>query len=279
MARILIAGCGDLGASLAADFVAKGHMVSAIRRTGSDFPDSVMGITGELTTLKDDQLPDVELIFLIMTPQGRTESAYRSAYYHTAQRLISRYQKQTTLPNVIFVSSTSVYGQNNGEWIDDTTPPSPTTSTAHVLVETEHILSNAFPSTSVRCSGIYGPGRFRLLQKTVAGDAWENNSWTNRIHRDDVVSALIVLAEQVLAGKTLPESVIATDLTPVSMWEVKLWLATSLNVEPAINNTMSFVPESGKRIQGQYLDSLGWKPNYPSYVVGYQTLLVEFQSK
>ncbi|NLQ17221.1 NAD-dependent epimerase/dehydratase family protein [Marinomonas sp. M1K-6] len=278
MAKILIAGCGDLGSGLAAELVINGHEVTGIRRTKAQFPDGVVGITGDLLDMNDERLPDVDMVFLIMTPNGRHEDAYRLAYFETAQVLIRRYHARDAQPKVFFVSSTSVYGQSQGEWIDEMTPAQPASVTAQILFDTEQSLAAAFSSVAVRCSGIYGPGRFRLLETVLSEKDWGANSWTNRIHRDDVVSALVLLAKGALAEKPLPEQVIVTDQTPVSMWEVKLWLATCLGANVTVNSGEGFVPTSGKRIQGQYLLSQGWQLKYPSYVAGYHELLREFNA-
>ncbi|ETX12077.1 epimerase [Marinomonas ushuaiensis DSM 15871] len=278
MAHVLIAGCGDLGSGLATELIKQGHQVSGIRRTKLDFPHGVQGITGNLVEMSDDVLPDVDVVFLIMTPNGRNEHAYRAAYFDTAQVIIRRYQTMAKPPRVFFVSSTSVYGQSQGEWIDESTPAQPQSATANILLETESSLAAVFQSVAVRCSGIYGAGRFRLLEKVESEEGWGPNSWTNRIHRDDVVSALVTLTGHALEERSLPKQVIVTDQTPVSMWEVKLWLATCLGVKVAVSNIHDFTPNSGKRIQGQYLLSQGWKPRYPSYVSGYQALLREYKS-
>lgn len=279
MAKILIAGCGDLGSGVATELVAQGHSVTGIRRTKSDFPVGVEGITGDLVDMSDDMLPDVDVVFLIMTPNGRTESAYRAAYFDTAQTLIHRYKSVATPPKVFFISSTSVYGQSQGEWIDETTLAQPASATANVLLETEQSLAAAFSGVSVRCSGIYGSGRYRLLETVLSESDWGVNSWTNRIHRDDVVAALVLLANCALSKKQLPAHVIVTDQTPVSMWEVKLWLATCLEARVAVSSNEGFVPTSGKRIQGKYLLSQGWCLQYPSYVSGYHELLREFKGQ
>lgn len=277
MAKILIAGCGDLGSGVAEALVAQGHTVTGIRRTQPDFPEGVTGLTGDLLTMEDTSLPDVDLVYLIMTPQGRSETAYRAAYFETAQVLIRRYATTATPPTVFFVSSTSVYGQNQGEWIDDATPAQPSSATAKVLLEAESALSMSFSCVTVRCSGIYGPGRFRMLEKVQSEAPWEANSWTNRVHRDDVVSALVLLARLAINAERLPEHVIVTDQTPVSMWELKLWLATCLGAKVMAGSGEGFAPISGKRIQGEYLLSKGWQPKYPSYVAGYHELIDEFQ--
>lgn len=278
MAKVLIAGCGDLGTGLAIELLAQGHSVTGIRRTKKHFPDGVIGITDDLVEMNDDALPEADIVFLIMTPNGRNEEAYRAAYFDTAQVLIRRYNNRAKQPKVFFVSSTSVYGQSQGEWIDETTSAQPTSATAKVLVETEQSLAAAFSSVAIRCSGIYGPGRFRLLETVLSEKEWGANSWTNRIHRDDVVSALVLLANSALSEKTMPEHVIVTDQTPVSMWEVKLWLATCLGAKVAVSSGEGFAPASGKRIQGQYLLSQGWRLQYPSYVAGYHELLREFNA-
>lgn len=277
MANILIAGCGDLGTGLAKDLVAKGHQVTGIRRNGTLFPEGVEGITGDLRALPNEALPDVSLIFLIMTPNERSEAGYRQAYYDTAQVLVRRYQHSINPVKMVFVSSTSVYGQNQGEWIDEQSPAQPSSVTAKVLIETEALLQQAFTCVSARCSGIYGPGRFALMKKVMTEQAWGANSWTNRVHRDDVVSALLLLAELLLEDQDVPAHVIVTDQTPVSMWEVKLWLATNLKVAIKASLEEGLAPQSGKRILADYLHHHGWQRHYPSYVAGYRKLLIDFQ--
>ncbi|AEF56486.1 NAD-dependent epimerase/dehydratase family protein [Marinomonas posidonica] len=277
MAKVLIAGCGDLGTGLAKDLVSQGHQVTGIRRSGTEFPEGVEGITGDLRELSDDVLPDVALIFLIMTPNERSEAGYRQAYYETAQVLVRRYQHSISPVKLVFVSSTSVYGQNQGEWIDEQSPAQPNSVTAKVLIETETLLQQTFTCVSARCSGIYGPSRFALMKKVMKEQAWGANSWTNRVHRDDVVAALLLLAELILTDQDMPAHVIVTDQTPVSMWEVKLWLATSLKVAIKANLQEGLAPQSGKRILADYLRNQGWQLAYPSYVAGYRKLLIDFQ--
>ncbi|MEL0635233.1 NAD-dependent epimerase/dehydratase family protein [Marinomonas sp. TI.3.20] len=276
--RILIAGCGDLGAGIAPYFIERGDRVYGIRRSGTVFPQGVQGITGDITELEDDKLPEVELIFLIMTPANRSPEGYRAAYYNTAQRLIQRYQ--ATQPQIIFVSSTSVYGQSQGEWIDSETVPKESKATASILLETETALAKVLPSIAVRCSGIYGPGRYRMLTKVMSDEVWEANSWTNRVHRHDVVRALCHLAENALSGVVLANHYNVTDDTPVSMWEVKLCIAKLLGVEANIpNDVNAFIPQSGKRIDNRALKETGFCFDYPSYVSGYLELVKSYQDE
>lgn len=278
MKKVLVAGCGDLGRGVAEYFVQQGAEVIGIRRTGIEFPAGVFGITGDLTQLAADAWPDADLLYLIMTPQERGEAAYHNAYVATAQAVVNAYQGRPS-PQVIFVSSTSVYGQNQGQWVDDDSVAIPASATACKLIEAEQTLSQGLKSTAVRCSGIYGPGRFGLLRNLQKGEPWSANQWTNRIHRDDVVSALCFLGEKALEGDSLPETIIATDAQPTTMWEVKLWLSVRLNITPPLPDNIAFAdyfPLKGKRIIAQQLKQLGWLPQYPSYALGYEGILQHF---
>ncbi|BFM50197.1 NAD-dependent epimerase/dehydratase family protein [Marinomonas sp. THO17] len=272
MAKICIAGCGDLGSGVASLLLSDGHQVTGIRRTGTSFPNGVSGITGELRTLPAALLPEADLVFLIMTPSERSEQGYRSAYYETAQAIVERYQNAPQEPIIVFVSSTSVYDQQY-ELITEQTQAQTNSPTASVLLATEALLAEHFSSVAVRCSGIYGPGRYALLKKVQSEQSWGDNSWTNRVHRDDVVSALYKIAQLALDQQALPEHIIVTDQTPVSMWEVKLWLASLLGAKVKIDANDGFMPKSGKRIQADYLLQQGWQPVYPSYVAGYRELV------
>ncbi len=277
--HILIAGCGDIGSSIAITLVKKGYQVNAIRRAGTCFPQGVQGITGNLTQLSDEKFPNVDLVVLIMTPQEHSEAAYRVAYYDTAQHIISRYKSAQT--PVLFVSSTSVYGQNKGEWISEKTPlEEPKSATSRCILDAEQILADMLPSVAVRCSGIYGPGCYHMLTKVMSGETWGQNSWTNRVHRDDVVAALLHLAQKSLNGELLAKHYNVTDNTPASMWEVKLCITNLLGVPASIpDNAKAFLPLSGKRVSNRALIETGFCFRYPSYVTGYLDLVKQYQNE
>lgn len=282
MTKVLIAGCGDIGSRLATNLVERGHSVTAIRRQGTVFPKGVSGITGDLVTMALNDLPDVDIVFLIMTPQGRTAERYKEAYLLTAQKLVDRYQQDITQtqPKVFFVSSTSVYGQNSGEALSEKEIAQPKSPTASVLMEAETLLASHLSATSVRFSGIYGPGRLRLIESIAKQEPWAANQWTNRIHRDDCVGLLTFLADLHIEGKTLERVYIGTDCSPVSQWEVKLWIARQLNVEPSLPEELGvkgFLPVSGKRLSNAAVIEVGYQFLYPSYVLGYDALLEEYR--
>lgn len=288
MSSILIAGCGDLGSGLATKLVEQGHDVHAIRRATNTFPKGVKGILGDICELPEAAFPKVDLVYLIMTPQGRTQDAYEAAYLATSQRLSEVYQKLATQdgPHIFFISSTSVYGseQDGCLGLDETTQALPSSVTGKVLHQAENVwLEGSLDHSVVRFSGIYGPGRNRTLDKIAQGQGFSAaNQWTNRIHRDDCVASLFFLGQAKLAGSKLASIYIGTDQAPVSQWELVNWIAAHMEVEQEINSELSLsdmIPAKGKQLSSNALQSLGYQFIYPSYVQGYQTLLKDYLSK
>ena len=149
----------------------------------------------------------------------------------------------------VFVSSTGLYGDTGGEWVDEATPPEPDGFSGRRLLEGERLLVDraaALGSRSrdrprprpfrpgarpvvVRFGGIYGPGRTRLIDQVRAGEARSLDgppTWTNRIHRDDCAG---VLAH--LLGLPSAETVyVGVDTEPATRCEVLRWIARRLGV-------------------------------------------------
>ena len=96
-----------------------------------------------------------------------------------------------------FTSSTSVYAQTDGSWVDESSLAEPTRETGKILRETEEIVLRA-GGIVARVAGIYGPGRSFLLRKFLAGEAVidrERDRFLNQVHRDDIASAMLLLMQ------------------------------------------------------------------------------------
>ena len=151
---------------------------------------------------------------------------------------------------VFFVSSTSVYGQRDGAWIDETAPLQPRGFAGESLVAGERrVLASPIPATVVRFAGIYGPGRGWLVKRARAGACCvgEPPKFTNRIHRDDCAGVLAHL----IAREWLDDVYIGVDDAPVEECEVLEWLADRLGA-PAprrVRSGEAAAQGSGKRWQ------------------------------
>lgn len=77
---------------------------------------------------------------------------------------------------LLFVSSSSVYEQKDGEWIDETAPAEANAYSGRLMLEAEQVaLDSGIPASRVRLTGIYGPGREWLLTQVRRGTEWRSS--------------------------------------------------------------------------------------------------------
>jgi nucleoside-diphosphate-sugar epimerase len=167
--KLLILGCGDIGLRLVRQLSADHYLIQGVRRREipHGFPNFTW-VTADLyqpssiSAILKASTPDV--ILVTMTPDDRSDHAYKKAYVDTCQSLIENLRLLQQKPRLIlFVSSTSVYVQDDGSWIDELSVTEPKTFSGQRLLEAETLLRTSdLPVLIVRFSGIYGPGRTRL---------------------------------------------------------------------------------------------------------------------
>ncbi|MDT8449667.1 MAG: SDR family NAD(P)-dependent oxidoreductase [Wenzhouxiangellaceae bacterium] len=267
---LLIAGCGDLGIRLAERV--PGWQVHGLRRNVARLPGTIMPEAGDLnrpeTLARLDRYWDA--VIYTATPSGRGVEGYRSAYVDGLARLLDRVET----PRLIAVSSTAVYGQDGGEWVDEDSPTEPSAFNGEILLEYEQLARGA-GGTALRFSGIYGPGRDFLIRKVRAGGVEcrrEPAVWTNRIHAEDCAAALAHL----LALDQLPPVLIGSDQRPAPRWQVLSWLAEQLGADPPVevaDGEAGRKISQGKRVSAARLFATGFALQYPDYRAGYEELL------
>jgi nucleoside-diphosphate-sugar epimerase len=275
MAKILIVGCGKIGSKLAAVLSTKGHDVTGLKRNPPlSAPYPICYIAADIDSLTDlaDLDSDFTEAFFIVSPDGSTEQSYRAVYETGLNNLLTR------LPDThwIIVSSTSVYGQTQGEWVNENSIAEPGNITSCLIRQAEQRLMALSPANIVvRFSGIYGPGREYLLRQAMQSPAIQHTPpyFTNRIHQQDCVGVLAFLLEQRLAGKTLAQCYLASDDDPAPMWEVMTWLADHLHCSPPVIKAVDTNPGMNKRCSNARLKALGYQFQYPGYKDGYLELI------
>ena len=274
--KILFAGCGDIGtrsaSRLAADFDCFG-----LKRNPQTLPDFISPLAGSMTDL--DLMVEVlnqgfDVLVATLTPDGFTPEAYQRAYVDSAKTLASAMTLATSVPKlVIWVSSTSVYGHCNGGWVDEQSPTTALSFSGKLLLEAEQQIT-ALPCATVivRFSGIYGPGRTRMLDQIIAGKGRpaQPEQWSNRIYSEDCAGVLAHLVRAFDAGKELEELYIATDCAPVTQHHLRIWLAQQLEVELKDEIVEQ---KAIRRCSNQRLLDSGYEFLYPSYKEGYQSLI------
>jgi nucleoside-diphosphate-sugar epimerase len=267
MKRLLIAGCGDLGIRLAATLDADQWQVTGLRRNADVLPDGISAVGANL--LKPETLKAVAAhwdgLVYQATPGERSPAGYRQAYVEGLANIL----EQTRPDRLIFVSSTAVYGQDQGQWVDEDSETVPAAFNGRVMLEAER-LALAAGASVVRFSGIYGPGRDYLLRLVGSGQARcraEPPQWTNRIHADDCARVLA----HVLDHDNPAPVYCASDSMPVSRCDVLGWLAEQLKVAaPARDDEGA---GQGKRVSNQRLLASGYDFLYPDFKSGYGAML------
>ncbi len=275
---VLIAGCGDLGTEVGLRFVARGWRAIGLRRSAHLLPDALVPLAGDLTgdlTAAVDRLPSsIEAAVITPAADERTPAAYRAAYVDGLTNVLDHLDDSERTPaRLLAVSSTAVYGVDDGSDVDEDTPTDPTSPTGAVLVEAEQVLHRRRPDAiSLRLAGIYGPGRTRLIDRVRAGDAVlpDPPSLSNRIHRDDAAAAIVHL---LTATETPAPVYLGVDDAPVDRGEVLAFLATELGLPRPPTGPDRSTRGGDKRCRNDRLKATGFRFTYPTYREGYRAIL------
>jgi len=279
MAKILIVGCGAIGLDLGNYLIAKGHTIIGLKRNP---PISNVikfnFFAADIASARDLQYldTDFEQVFFIVSADDRSEQNYRNLYEIGLNNLLNKFERNNKPPTWLFVSSTSVYGQSQGEWVDENSLAQPDNACSQLIRRAELRLMNLkLENTIVRFSGIYGPGRESLIRMAKHSPAIQQSPpyYTNRIHHQDCVRVLAYLLEQRLAGITLESCYLASDDNPAPMWEVMSWLARQMHCKAPVTKKVSNENSMNKRCTNRRLKDLGFQFQYPSYKEGYQELI------
>ncbi len=276
--KILFLGCGDIAQRTVTQLPDQ-YQCFGLRRNPENLPSAITPLRGDVTDYR--QLEQVlsenfDILIATLTPDAFTEQAYRSAYLESAkalQRALAAVDRQPK--GVIWVSSTSVYGDAKGAWVDESSPADPQTFSGRILLAAEEVIRQLpCSNTLVRFSGIYGPGRAKMINQVLdrKGRPPEPKQWSNRIHSDDCAGVLAHLIGLLAESQVLQPLYLASDSKPVTQHNLRRWLANQLGVE--------LEEEAGnmgpvRRCSNRELLRSGYQFKYPSYREGYLSLLSE----
>ncbi len=196
MSSVLIAGCGYVGQRLARRLQADdGAMVHALVSSPVSVEplqgqySSIAAIDLDRTVSADTLLPTAAQIYYFIPPpaEGKHDSRL--------PRFLGLLEQEHLPQRILLISTSGVYGNCNGEWIDETRPVAPAVERAQRRLDAEQQLQrwareHGVETVILRVAGIYGPGRLPLarLRKGLPMVAETDAPWTNRIHVDDLVT-------------------------------------------------------------------------------------------
>ncbi len=267
--RILIIGCGYVGQPLGQALTNAGHEVHGVRRT--DF--AAEGITPHALDITApnafDALPrDFDWVINTVSSARGDAKTHCAVFVDGTKNLLDWLGDSSA--RVLFTSSTSVYPQTDGGWVDETSP-----ANGPVLREAEKLFLNAPQAATVlRVAGIYGPERGFLFRQFLKGEAVLTEGgarWINMIHRDDVISAILAALE------LAPGIYNVADDEPVTQHEFFEWLAQRLNkpMPPKGEAVSRKRVATSKRVRNAKLKAAGWQLQFPTFRDGYENLIRE----
>ena len=216
-----------------------------------------------------------DFILYSLSADEQSEKSYRRNYVEGLKQVIKSIKYINNFQHLFFVSSTSVYGDNNDQFIDEFSETSPKNFRGTILLEAENLLNTVkFNSTVLRLSGIYGSGRNYMIKLSQDAESWPKvDRWTNRINEDDAANFIIFLLNQCLQGEIPEKLYLLTDKEPVTLFRLLNWIRQNLNLKNNINITSD--PILGKRLRSSIIPSLKFEYKYPTYKQGYKELIQE----
>lgn len=271
---ILAAGAGYLGRAILEKLQLDGQRTIAWVITAASAQrlksEGIEAMPCDITDLRSVEYARKQLaeqtravICCVTTPRGGGEAAYRATYLEGVRNLTNAFD---CVP-VVFVSSTSVYGQTDGEVVDETSPTSPLAATSKILLEAEAIVLHA-KGIVVRLAGLYGENRSVLLQKFLNGTARIESGGgrvLNQIHRDDAAMAIAMLTQRAASVSGIFN---VADDSPMTQSEFYKRLADLLGRPMPPEGPRDPNKRRGwtsKRVSNQKMRQLGWRPSVPSW--------------
>ncbi|MDB5987674.1 MAG: family oxidoreductase [Nevskia sp.] len=278
-----IVGCGDIGRRLAARLITAGsRVVGWVRSDQGATKLEALGIVPRSVDL-DAEMASIDAapawLFWFAPPPNSGSTDPRLARFLAALR--------TPPQRLIYLSTSAVYGDCGGAWIDEDAALNPASDRGRRRLDAERIAHDYGARSGcevliLRVPGIYGPGRMpeaRLRAGTPILRA-QDSPYTNRIHADDLATAALIVAQRGAAGAAYN----VADGAPTTMSDYFLRCAERLGLPPPPQislaqaqqqlpaSIMSFLEES-KRLRSDRLRALGWTPRYPDLESGLAKLI------
>jgi len=293
--RVAILGCGYIGLELGRQLQSD-HEVVGVRRSASGIEaiesagfDAVQAdVTAEESL---SVVPDVDWLVFAASSGGRGAEVARDVYVEGLETAIDHFWARENAPErLVYTSSTGVYGDHDGEWVDETTELDPQTEKTEVLAEAERVargrpVKYGGHGSVARFAGLYGPERYRL-ERYLEGPV--TAGYLNMVHRDDAAGAVRFL----LTEDHRDEVVLVVDDEPVEKWAFADWLAEQCDrpfppkqtteerlEDPDLSETAKRRIRTSKRCSNARLRELGYEFLYPTFRAGYRAAIETYSER
>lgn len=283
--RILVVGCGYLGwrVALRADSIGQPVWATTRQRTKARRI-AEAGLEPLLIDWTDrrtlSRLPEVDRVLVAVSYDRRNGADRDEAIVGGFRNLLASLSPEV---DVCYISTTGVYHQTDGRWVDETSPARPVREGGRAHLRAEQLLHQLRPQSPwsvLRLAGIYGPGRVPRAADVIAARpiASPEHGYLNLIHVDDAASAVLRCWEQpATARKRL---YVVADDKPVIRGEFYREIARQCDappprfVEPDEGSAVAARSQSNKRVWNRRMKrDLLPRLAFPSYREGLTAVL------
>lgn len=287
MARLkrLIFGCGYLGSRVARRWLAAGDEVVAVTRRPERAAEmEASGIVPLVADVTDpaslEDLPASDTILYAVGYDRHAPPPVEDVYTGGVRNVLAALEHEPQC--FVYVSTTGVYGDATGAWVDERTLPAPRRAGASASLAAEEALLNSPLASRVvvlRMGGLYGPGRIPFLRQLRAGEPIPapEEGWLNLIHIDDAAAVVTASAED---NRTRPLLLNVVDAEPVKRAEYYRQVARLLGRRaprfepPDPDSHRAARAATDRRISSARLfATLDLKLAYPNYRAGLKSIL------
>jgi len=262
---------------------ARGWQIAAVCRSPSRLPAGFASYAADYTAVGSlGFIEDLQPQHIVATfnPTEPTVEGYRQGFATAAANLVAALGNHRPR-SIICVSSTRVFAEARGGWVDEDSALATADPRATAIIEAEQaVLECGHPASVVRFAGIYGNAGGRLLERIRRGELSPAQPlrYSNRIHREDCAGLLGHLLELAASGAALAPVYIGVDDLPAPQFEVESWLAGEMGVAPGpvadtVNKSAGHTARGHKRCRNRQLHASGYQLRYPDYRCGYRAVL------
>jgi nucleoside-diphosphate-sugar epimerase len=270
--KVTIIGCGYVGKALAHSLCLKSDFTVTVTTTRPERVAELDKIADRVVVMKGDNDEAMAAILqqqdiVILSVGAVNPDVYEETYLYTAKTLVSALKFAPTVRQVIYTGSYSVYGDRKGEWVNEESLLTPANYNGEILARTEQVLLSASnPNRKIcilRLGGIYGPER--ELVKIFGGLAGKiypgtGKNFTNLIHRDDIINALLFAIKHQLRGIYN-----LTNDVKQPFWELLDKVFETHNLPKVCwDDSVSSLRPYNMRVCNQKLKTLGYQLAYPA---------------
>jgi nucleoside-diphosphate-sugar epimerase len=273
--QVLILGCGDIGTRVGLLLLDQGWRVAAARRNPERLPDQ---FDRHKVNLADPAnwgalgavAPDY--VVVTPTPQSYDPAGYQAGFAEVAKTFASQ-KWIAQCRRVIWVSSTRVYRESEGGWVDEHSPLNLDEAQAGSMIAGEAAIRRAATATIIRPTGVYGDPEGMLMRRVRAGEGGAAGAlYGNRIHREDLARLIVHCVDRDAAGQSVPPTLVGADHDQTPTHEIEDWLADQIGV--TLNRPSgSSPPRANRRCRNALLNRIGFQLSYPTWREGYKASL------